>query len=501
MKTKISFIATLLSLIMFTACEKEEIENGLSPEKGNSSLTEDPPAVLPDGYFEVRFSPGYGNDTRAAVTGPDGRVRHLRYIIYDNNGNYVKEKVVLTPASPTPSWPLPALKDTLRNGQYTVVFLANVEKTLFPYNVQGGGTAYQEVLSNYMGAMANARISLPNAHFTDNSEYYLAKAGFSNSNTTPYIILQRILGMLNLHRNFVDAQQALNQLRDNIITQVGYGNIISNSVDGLLLNFIKDTLGPVALLTIPTATLDAIVNVLAPYLKTALNNLLPAELVNQIGLALTGNANQDGALAGLGILLNSWADSRATDALVTINNFPKSIDFSLNVTDIYSGNHTFRCELTQTGIQNEKDVLIKGFNGLFDIRKIDILKQGLISGFLVDQVVDGSLLLNGNIDDINDPLQATVGTNFRYKDNYSFLDIGLKSYAVQNDGNHNLTLKVKLGDVANLDNVLNIFPINAVLNLVLSPLKNATFSLPLNLPLLGVDNLTISGSWGPVQQY
>ena len=84
------------------------------------------PSDLPDGYFEVTFSAGYGGgDTRTPVTGTDSRVRHLRYVIYKSTGEFVKEKVVLNTTDAAPSWPMAALKDTLPKGQYTAVFLAN----------------------------------------------------------------------------------------------------------------------------------------------------------------------------------------------------------------------------------------------------------------------------------------------------------------------------------------------------------------------------------------
>lgn len=123
------------------------------------------PSDLPDGYFEVTFSAGYGGgDTRAPVTGTDSRVRHLRYVIYKSTGEFVKEKVVLNTTDAAPSWPMAALKDTLPKGQYTAVFLANVEKTQFPIPVSGGGTNYADVLTNYQITRANARIVLPGAN-------------------------------------------------------------------------------------------------------------------------------------------------------------------------------------------------------------------------------------------------------------------------------------------------------------------------------------------------
>lgn len=62
-------------------------------------------------------------------------------------------------------------------------------------------------------------------------------------------------------------------------------------------------------------------------------------------------------------------------------------------------------------------------------------------------MIDGPLLLNGVFVNITDPIQATVNTNYRYRSNYSFVSLGLKSYAQQNDGNHSLTLSVQLKNI------------------------------------------------------
>lgn len=157
-------------------------------------------------------------------------------------------------------------------------------------------------------------------------------------------------------------------------------------------------------------------------------------------MALTGNANQQGALAGLGVLLNPWATNEAHTAIVTIRNFPKTMDFNLKIKDYYTGDQRFRYTFTGGSVYDEKDILIKGFNGTFDVRRINVIKQGLISGLVVDQIIDSSLLLNGAFIDITDPIQAIVETNYRYKADYSFVDLGLKSYTAQTDGNHSLTL-------------------------------------------------------------
>lgn len=62
-------------------------------------------------------------------------------------------------------------------------------------------------------------------------------------------------------------------------------------------------------------------NALLVPVTSALHALLLQQLTNQIGMALTGNANQQGALAGLGVLLNPWATNEAHTAIVTIRIF------------------------------------------------------------------------------------------------------------------------------------------------------------------------------------
>jgi len=127
MKKKVIIMMSLFISLFLTGCEKELVE--VSGEAPGQLPPEGKPSDLPDGYFEVTFSAGYGGgDTRTPVTGTDSRVRHLRYVIYKSTGEFVKEKVVLNTTDAAPSWPMAALKDTLPKGQYTAVFLANVPK-------------------------------------------------------------------------------------------------------------------------------------------------------------------------------------------------------------------------------------------------------------------------------------------------------------------------------------------------------------------------------------
>ena len=496
---------TLACSFLFVGCDNEDMSQVLPSMDEDLSSKDDSSGRIPEGYFEVVFSPEDFPGSRAAVSGADSRVRSILYVIYKSTGEYVKEKMVLRPTDAVPVWPLGALRDTLPKGEYSAVFLANMDKAQFPIP-KNGGTEYADILTNYKTSRANARINLPGVDFTDTSEFYYADTRFSDAAPQPTVLLQRIISMLNLRRVFVDSQTALNSLTNNIVNQVGYKNIIMTTVQGVLPGLLKKAMDKGVVGNAVYAAvggLDAAVNLVTAALvqpvTDALYNLFLRQLVNEIGLTLSGNASQDGALGALGNLLNPWKGADASYALVTIRDFPKAMDLDLNVTDTYPGDHRFRYGFTTTpGTTNsEKDILIRGFHGLFNIREIHVAKPGLVSGLLIDDVIDGSLLLNGTFVNITDPFQAAVETNYRYLSEYSFVSLGLKSYTQQTDGNHSLTLSVKLSDIANLDGILGGIPVlGGILNATVKALiGNMVVSVPVNLPLLGVDNLSLSGGW------
>lgn len=502
MKLHLTLIG-LLALLLLSGCGKTE----LLPSEDDPGFTPVPDADIPEGYFVVTFS-GFSPDSRAAINDTTSRVQSLRYILYKSTGEFVKERLVFSKNGTSTQWPLAAQKDTLPKGSYRAVFLGNTEKTQFPYATSSAAINYNDILLNYTTTYSNARIALPNAEFRNNSEYYWANVTFSDVSPTPYILLQRIIGMMNVHRNVVDAQDALNKLVNNIVTQIGYKNIIQNTAQGLLTTEIKNIVGSrVDGITIGLlGGIDAIVNpivanLIQPVTDTLYNRLLK-QLVNQIGTTLGANENQNGLLGVLGELLNPWEFSQAHTAIVTINDFPKTIDFNLNVTDKYTGLHNFRYDFVNNTFFAQKCLYIKGFSSLFDIRKINVIKKGLLSGVVFDGIVDSPLLLNGAFIDINDPLSYNVPANRRYKADYSLLDLGLKSYTQQTDGNHSLSVTVQLTEIASINGILGGLPIlNTILNLILSPIKNITISVPLNLPLLGVDNLKLSGGWSTPTSY
>lgn len=485
-----------------TGCNNT-MEDGVLPDPGPADI---PGQQVPEGYFVASFS-GILPQTKAAVSGPDHRVQHIRYLVYKSTGEFVKSRVILSPGT-VPSWPFQTVRDTLKRGAYKAVFLGNVEKTLFPYALPGSPVNYAEVLQNYTTTYGDARINLPGAPFKDSTEYYWAKADFSDAAPNPPVLLQRVISMMNVHRNVVDAQAALDSLVKNIVTEMHYENILQTTARGALTQGVKNIIGSKVsdLLLIPLGGLDGaanlvVSNLINPLTDTLYNHLLSG-LVHQIGLALSANENQSGLLGVLGEVLNPWEFSQAHTAIVSIRDFPKSINFDLAVQEKYTGIHDFRYDFSSDEFFAQKCIYIKGFSGLSNIQKIHVIKDGLIGGVLVNGVIDNSLLLEGNFVDITDSLLYTPAVNRRYKNDYSFLDLGLKSYQQQTDGAQPLTLSVNLGQVADINGTLGkILLLGPILELILSPLNDLQISLPFNLPLLGISNLSLSGGWSAPVPY
>lgn len=499
----------LAGLIIFSSCSGDKYDATPNGSSDNEKPGEQPNigAEIPEGYFEVVFS---SLPTRAAIDANDTRISDLRYLLFnETTGAFITERRIITSAG-SYKWPITAVRDTLPKANYIAVFVGNTEKTLFP-----SAPSASEVLVNYQNGYSSGRIVLPNAEFSNTSEYYMSKVTFSDTSSTPYIILQRIIGMLKVHRNFVDADDALNSLTENIFTELHWGDLITNQVNSTLPGTIRAALdrGPVGNLVynVVPGGLDAIVNSLVLNLTQPITDALYEELlrqlVAQLGIAIAGNSNQNTLVERLGVLLNPWVGADANSAIVSLNNFPKSIDFNRNVIDVYPNIQKFAYKFTGSTNYDEKDILIKNFNGVFDIRKIDVARQGLVGGLVFDELVDGPLLLNGVFIDIEDPLVFTNQTNRRFESDYSFVDLGLDSYAIQSGGPQPLQVSVFLNTIPGLQDVIEGIPLlGPVVNLLVGGLLSATTPIEIklsaiNVPLLGVENLSLSGGWSVPTEY
>lgn len=500
-------------LLLASACNKEETAPEPAQPGGVIPGEENP--AIPEGYFIATFSTPAGQDmiTRAPITGKDKRVQYLRYIVYKSTGEFVKEKVILKPSGTTPEWPMTQVRDTLPKDSYTAVFLGNTEKTLFPFSVSGV-TTYADVLTNYTSTFADARIILPNAEMSDSTEYYMAKASFSNLAPNASVTLQRIISMLRIHRDFVDAQAGLNSLVKNITDELKYKNLLTNTVNTILPGKLFGVLDKGLLNSVVyglVGGIDSVVNNLTRNLTDTIvgvlyQNLLK-ELTNEIGSSLKGDASQAGALSALAVILNPWSMSEAQTAIVTINNFPRSMDLNLTVKDYFVGNQRFRYNFPTANIYDDKSLYIKGFNDNFQITNVNVIKNGLISGLLIDQIIDNGLILDGAFIDIKDPFNGIQALNIRNKANYTFISLGLKSYANQGSAYRSLTLNLQLSTLPGLTDIVKGIPLlgpilNTIVNLIITPIGTINISVsPVNLPLVGVENLSLKGGWTAQSPY
>ncbi len=488
----------LLSLVLpLCSCVKQE---RVSPEK---ELPEPVENAVPEGYFVASFG---APATKGPVNGPDNRVQALHYLVFKDDGTFVKEREIFTEAAGTPvGWPLTyTINDTLPKGSYRAVFIAN--------------SLDDSVLSGYQAGYSSARINLPNYPMDDNSQLFLDKITFSDTAPAQTVLLERIISRMEFHRNLIDAQQALDSLVGNIVSELKSKNVVENQLEALgvtaLISGLLDHGITNNVVYGAVGGLDGAVSLVLGSIVDMLYDMLLEQLVHALGTTLEANADQGGLLGVLGQILNPW--TMAESAAVTFVDFPRSIDFDLSVQEIFPGSHQFVFPLTNPGLldPDRKQVPVHGFAGAFDMSAIDAYAQGLVSGVVVDGVLDSDLLLTGALLDVTDPLKCVTAANCRYLSEYSFLDLGLQSYD-PNQKQEALSLDLGLLDVANLGDVIGGIPLlgpllkpivsglldsvlNGLVDLVVGELGSAL--LPINVPLLGIDNLELSGSWSELEQ-
>ena len=153
--------------------------------------------IVPEGYSLVVF-PGSRAMTRATA---ENRITHLQYIIYqkDGTGNWIQHLANRKVTQDLSSWPIKAIAISLPiNKEYKVVFLGNVDKSVFGSNQTEEILTGTGVGTNY----SDARIVLPRVEFTDRNMYYLAKGDFNTNNGTATVdvLLKRIVSRNDITR-------------------------------------------------------------------------------------------------------------------------------------------------------------------------------------------------------------------------------------------------------------------------------------------------------------
>lgn len=246
----LAYILAFAFILAATAsCDKDEPAAPTTPATENQDKSGATDTSVPEGYFVARFA----TDTRAAVNEMNTRIQHLRYIIFKQaDGTFVKEQTIAINRGGQ-QWPMGVITDTLPLGSYKVVFLGNADNSLFTYD----GAGEFDVLTGYTEGYSAARISLPPIEFTDNTEYYMAQAEFSNITPASVILLQRIVTNLELKRVFVDAETALDSLYENIlhIYDTDVTGLLDNVLGGVLRTALQaETLNPLSSLFLASST-------------------------------------------------------------------------------------------------------------------------------------------------------------------------------------------------------------------------------------------------------
>lgn len=205
----LNYIGVAGMLLVVCACGNEDLNT--TTDTGNGGTV----AALPEGTFVVDYSVSDGETSRADQDRLNTSISSLLYLLYDSEGQLVKEREIPGIGKDT-KWPLErenmsweqreALKDTLNEGStYTAVFLANVKKELF------GEEQTTELLQN-KDNLTDAILYLPQTPFKDSNMYYLWKDvlkytkpenASDDSRDNPLsknIILRRLVSRIDIER-------------------------------------------------------------------------------------------------------------------------------------------------------------------------------------------------------------------------------------------------------------------------------------------------------------
>ena len=571
MRHYIYILSAVLSVAIMAGCTNDEITKG---QHVGSSLHGD----VPEGWFVATFTtPG----TRAeadfdGVTGEDPRVFDLRYLIYEDDGTFVKDRLIYDDFDHDNSdneqdWPLPSITDTLPVGKYKAVFVANTDPDLFR---KGGDTISMplpnDLLTDYELGFDQARLNLPYLLGADDPDFFMDVIEFSDTDSDEEVYLQRIVGVFKGYRSLVDAQEALDSLVYSLVDDI----VSKDLVSGLVLPALQDVAGgavggvldvvldgislPLPPL-IPQPSLGGIVEAVAgvlldpllnalldPIVDILYDNLLKA-IVHEVGSILETNNGGIPLVQLLGPLLNPW--TYADGAVVTVTNQPTQFGFDMEVKRRDPNPHKYYIPIVSDTTDGErKRVVITKFMGFEDIdgdgagvemitlNRINAAMPGLVGGLLLDDVAESKYLLNGALFDIEDELLINAPGNLKMYNEYSLADLGIDDYSQKQDS---LTIGLDALDIADLkktlggllDNVFNglsvsiplttlDFGLNDILGYANSSvealtkdltaallgesgvglnggLTNLSITVPVNLPILSLDALNVSGGWDP----
>ncbi len=492
MRHYIYILSAALSVATMAGCTNDETTEG---RHVGSSLHGD----VPDGWFVATFrSPS----TRAeadfdGVTGEDPRVFDLRYLIYEADGTFVKDRLIYDDfdhdnSDNTQDWPLPSITDTLPVGKYKAVFVANTDPDLFR---KGGDTISMplpdDLLTDYELGFDHARLNLPYLLGADDPDFFMDVIEFSDTDADEEVYLQRIVGVFKAYRSLVDVQEALDslvyQLVDDIVSKDlvsekvlpelrktlggAAGGLLNTVLDGIRIPILPDWLQPSLgglVETVAGVLIDPLVKVLLAPIVDILYDKLLETIIHEVGSILETNNGGVPVVRLLGPLLNPW--TYAEGAVVTVSNQPTQFGFDMEVKRRDPNPHKYYLPIVSDTTDGErKRVVMMKFMGFEDIdgdgdgvemitlNRINSAMPGLVGGLLLDDVTESQYLLNGALFDIEDDLLINAPGNLKLYNEYSLADLGIDDYDQQEEG---LEISLDALDVANLNDALGGLPGN-----------------------------------------
>ena len=532
-------------VMMFSGCSQDEL---LTEE----SVKEETGELNADGTFTATFIPSmYEPMTRAKVEGSSTAVQSLKYLIYKDNGAeqyfYYAEGDVFgadatVGSSESHQWPYAGkIQVDLPGGNYKVAFVGNANPKLF-------GEGCNELLSytaDESGKWEDVRLNMPDIPFSDNNMFYMDAVEVSTENPVAQVWLERKVCKAQLWRETVasDNGQILTLLLENVLDHLNAEDPVTGLIGGQVGNALRYVFDN--LLVLPGAgegLVPALEEILLEPLLTGLTEAVRPVVVERLAPLLDETLKMNNKNALLQNLTNPWAIAEH-GAVVTFKHVPNALDLDGKVADFYPEGTKYKYDLMQDGNFRYIDI-----TGLADaetewtIGRVDILKQGLAGGLVVDQIVDSEWILDGSLIDTNtEGLAYTFGPNYKYKSVYGLATLNVDESVYSGDGTENLTVEVNLGKIANihgilrgiingvtsseekpsggllgmvggilsgllgtvgsiLNGLLNVVGLDNLINALVDALTKfpIEITLPINVNALGIDTLEVTGTWGEV---
>lgn len=549
----------LFSSVTFTGCSEETDITSTLPDNTEVNNPE-------KGKFTADFIASiYKPITRTGETGYEQgeskRVQSLKYILFKKSTNdrykYYCEKEIFgyedgvsSETQENYTWPYSEkISVELPYGEYKVVFVGNMNKDLF--SGKNGHIETDEILSYDKDSnfdFEDVMINMPKGQFTDYNMYYLDVEEFSTTKPQAEIVLQRIVCKRTLWRETVSSENGLilTTLLSNVLTHLEGEDPITKLIGGNLGTGIETALKSVGISHLEEILLEPILKGLTPIIEDAVVKTLAPQLDNTL------KANNKGAI--IQEIINPWSVNGYNTALITMNSVPSRMNLNLEPKGTFDEGTYYATELKEDG--NFKYVEMIGLSNKEDweIGRIDIYKSGLVGGVVIDGIVQDYILPGGLCDTGSTLSFNNFAPNCEYKATYGAITLNVKeNYFSQTGETENLTIKTRVGDLINLDELLGgiingqkenntLLPLDIIddllkdlvslnvigavgdllnptvgmivtkivdklgLKYLLCPIKKniadieIELTLPININALGAETLEVTGKWGEVER-